>query len=162
MTSRRAYAGTRQSAPNGAKKKAGHMAEGNGDEAALGDRRRGRPTMTDVARIAGVSQSSVSLVLNEMTGVAHLGRDAEPRHRCGAADRLRAAGDPPRGAAAPPSAIPSPIWSTRSRPARIRWSISTARATSPSSRIFWSRPMSRGRTRNWRRRRSPRSSATSR
>ncbi len=27
-----------------------------------------RPTMTDVARIAGVSQSSVSLVLNEMTG----------------------------------------------------------------------------------------------
>ena len=28
----------------------------------------GRPTMTDVARIAGVSQSSVSLVLNEMSG----------------------------------------------------------------------------------------------
>jgi LacI family transcriptional regulator len=27
-----------------------------------------RPTMTDVARVAGVSQSSVSLVLNEMTG----------------------------------------------------------------------------------------------
>src|SRR5712672_1614264 len=27
-----------------------------------------RPTMTDVARIAGVSQSSVSLVLNQMTG----------------------------------------------------------------------------------------------
>ncbi len=27
-----------------------------------------RPTMTDVARLAGVSQSSVSLVLNEMTG----------------------------------------------------------------------------------------------
>lgn len=32
------------------------------------DGRRGRPTMTDVARIAGVSQSSVSLVLNGMTG----------------------------------------------------------------------------------------------
>lgn len=30
--------------------------------------KRGRPTMTDVARIAGVSQSSVSLVLNGMTG----------------------------------------------------------------------------------------------
>jgi len=29
---------------------------------------RSRPTMTDVARIAGVSQSSVSLVLNEMSG----------------------------------------------------------------------------------------------
>ena len=29
---------------------------------------RGAPTMTDVARIAGVSQSSVSLVLNQMTG----------------------------------------------------------------------------------------------
>jgi LacI family transcriptional regulator len=28
----------------------------------------GRPTMTDIARIAGVSQSSVSLVLNDMTG----------------------------------------------------------------------------------------------
>lgn len=33
-----------------------------------GERRRGRPTMTDVARLAGVSQSSVSMVLNEMTG----------------------------------------------------------------------------------------------
>lgn len=31
-------------------------------------RKRTRPTMTDVARIAGVSQSSVSLVLNDMTG----------------------------------------------------------------------------------------------
>ena len=30
-----------------------------------GDR---RPTMTDIARLAGVSQSSVSLVLNEMSG----------------------------------------------------------------------------------------------
>jgi LacI family transcriptional regulator len=29
---------------------------------------RGRPTMTDVARIAGVSQTSVSLVLNRMSG----------------------------------------------------------------------------------------------
>eukprot|EP01037_Dinobryon_pediforme_P015172 gene15172-15314_t len=29
---------------------------------------RGRPTMTDIARIAGVSQSSVSLVLNQMIG----------------------------------------------------------------------------------------------
>ena len=44
------------------------MADGNGAEAAGRERRRGRPTMTDVARIAGVSQSSVSLVLNEMTG----------------------------------------------------------------------------------------------
>ena len=42
------------------------MAEGNGVPRA--DRRRDRPTMTDVARIAGVSQSSVSLVLNNMTG----------------------------------------------------------------------------------------------
>lgn len=32
------------------------------------EKRRGRPTMTDVARIAGVSQSSVSLVLNQMSG----------------------------------------------------------------------------------------------
>jgi len=38
---------------------------GNGGRAEKG---RGRPTMTDVARIAGVSQSSVSLVLNQMTG----------------------------------------------------------------------------------------------
>ena len=30
-----------------------------------GDR---RPTMTDIARLAGVSQSSVSLVLNQMSG----------------------------------------------------------------------------------------------
>ncbi len=44
------------------------MADGNGAEATGRERRRGRPTMTDVARIAGVSQSSVSLVLNEMTG----------------------------------------------------------------------------------------------
>ena len=29
---------------------------------------RSRPTMTDVARTAGVSQSSVSLVLNQMMG----------------------------------------------------------------------------------------------
>lgn len=32
------------------------------------EKKRGRPTMTDVARVAGVSQSSVSLVLNQMTG----------------------------------------------------------------------------------------------
>ena len=32
------------------------------------DRRRDRPTMTDVAQSAGVSQSSVSLVLNDMSG----------------------------------------------------------------------------------------------
>lgn len=43
------------------------MSEGNGREGRL-EGKRGRPTMTDVARIAGVSQSSVSLVLNEMTG----------------------------------------------------------------------------------------------
>ncbi|HEV7309247.1 LacI family DNA-binding transcriptional regulator [Ensifer sp.] len=42
------------------------MAKGNGINP---DKRgEGRPTMTDVARIAGVSQSSVSLVLNEMSG----------------------------------------------------------------------------------------------
>jgi AraC-like DNA-binding protein len=44
---------------------------GKNDKA--GGERRGRqagrrPTMTDVARLAGVSQSSVSLVLNNMTG----------------------------------------------------------------------------------------------
>ncbi len=33
-----------------------------------GQAQRRRPTMTDVARLAGVSQSSVSLVLNDMTG----------------------------------------------------------------------------------------------
>ena len=38
----------------------------NGDKAD-GDTAR-RPTMMDVARAAGVSQSSVSLVLNDMTG----------------------------------------------------------------------------------------------
>jgi LacI family transcriptional regulator len=43
------------------------MAEGKGVVARAG-RKRSRPTMTDVARIAGVSQSSVSLVLNDMTG----------------------------------------------------------------------------------------------
>jgi len=45
------------------------MSEGTGP----GRDRRGRPgkrrpTMTDVARLAGVSQSSVSLVLNNMSG----------------------------------------------------------------------------------------------
>jgi LacI family transcriptional regulator len=43
------------------------MAEGNGG-GARSEKRHGRPTMTDVARVAGVSQSSVSLVLNNMTG----------------------------------------------------------------------------------------------
>ncbi|MBW0367790.1 LacI family DNA-binding transcriptional regulator [Ensifer adhaerens] len=42
------------------------MAKGNGRN--LEKKGEGRPTMTDVARIAGVSQSSVSLVLNEMSG----------------------------------------------------------------------------------------------
>ena len=50
------------------KGEAAKMADGNGSETARADKKRGRPTMTDVARIAGVSQSSVSLVLNEMTG----------------------------------------------------------------------------------------------
>lgn len=44
------------------------MSEDDGSGAGRREKRRGRPTMTDVARIAGVSQSSVSLVLNEMTG----------------------------------------------------------------------------------------------
>jgi LacI family transcriptional regulator len=42
------------------------------------ERRRGRPTMTDVARIAGVSQSSVSLVLNQMSG-ARISPDTQQR-----------------------------------------------------------------------------------
>lgn len=41
---------------------------GHNSEAAAKATSGGRPTMTDVARIAGVSQSSVSLVLNEMSG----------------------------------------------------------------------------------------------
>jgi LacI family transcriptional regulator len=44
------------------------MPEADGRASAQPERRKRRPTMTDVARIAGVSQSSVSLVLNEMTG----------------------------------------------------------------------------------------------
>ena len=32
------------------------------------EKRRNRPTMTDIARLAGVSQSSVSLILNQMSG----------------------------------------------------------------------------------------------
>ncbi|HEV7254014.1 MAG TPA: LacI family DNA-binding transcriptional regulator [Mesorhizobium sp.] len=42
--------------------------EGRQESANPVEGRRGRPTMTDVARMAGVSQSSVSLVLNDMTG----------------------------------------------------------------------------------------------
>ena len=63
-------AGTSEGPRSGAENEKGweQMAEGNGGDAAQGQKRRGRPTMTDVARIAGVSQSSVSLVLNEMTG----------------------------------------------------------------------------------------------
>jgi len=56
-----------------------HAADGDGmgSDQAITDRQerqpdeilsKRRPTMTDVARIAGVSQSSVSLVLNQMTG----------------------------------------------------------------------------------------------
>jgi LacI family transcriptional regulator len=52
------------------------MAEGNGRGRLEG--KRGRPTMTDVARIAGVSQSSVSLVLNQMTG-ARISTDTQQR-----------------------------------------------------------------------------------
>ncbi len=52
------------------------MAEGDGTDRS--DRKRGRPTMTDVARIAGVSQSSVSLVLNQMTG-ARISTDTQAR-----------------------------------------------------------------------------------
>lgn len=44
------------------------MAEEKGAGGTRAERKRTRPTMTDIARIAGVSQSSVSLVLNEMTG----------------------------------------------------------------------------------------------
>lgn len=53
------------------------MAEGN-DNGARAERKRTRPTMTDVARIAGVSQSSVSLVLNDMTG-ARISPDTRQR-----------------------------------------------------------------------------------
>lgn len=54
------------------------MAEGRTASDARAERRRTRPTMTDVARIAGVSQSSVSLVLNDMTGARI---SPETRHR---------------------------------------------------------------------------------
>ncbi len=57
------------------------MARGNGRNSASekqGD--AGRPTMTDVARIAGVSQSSVSLVLNEMSG-ARISAETQMRVR---------------------------------------------------------------------------------
>ncbi len=52
--------------------------DGNGADGTRSDRRHGRPTMTDVARIAGVSQSSVSLVLNEMTG-SRISADTQSR-----------------------------------------------------------------------------------
>ena len=42
------------------------------------ERRRDRPTMTDVAKLAGVSQSSVSLVLNQMTG-SRISSDTQQR-----------------------------------------------------------------------------------
>ncbi len=75
--------------------------------------------MTDVARIAGVSQSSVSLVLNAMTGARI---SAETQGRVFDAARqigyeLPATRREP--AARRRSGTPSPIWSTRSRPARI-------------------------------------------
>jgi LacI family transcriptional regulator len=44
------------------------MAKGDDSNDSNAGWRHGKPTMTDVARLAGVSQSSVSLVLNEMTG----------------------------------------------------------------------------------------------
>ncbi|MDB5522987.1 MAG: bacterial regulatory s, lacI family protein [Rhizobium sp.] len=45
------------------------MGRGNGRGGSSGSKdESGRPTMTDIARIAGVSQSSVSLVLNQMSG----------------------------------------------------------------------------------------------
>ena len=59
------------------------MAEDNGS-GLRAERKRTRPTMTDVARIAGVSQSSVSLVLNEMTGARI---SAETRQRVAEAAR---------------------------------------------------------------------------
>ncbi|MDO9418437.1 LacI family DNA-binding transcriptional regulator [Pararhizobium sp.] len=57
------------------------MAKGNG-RSTENDRQTdsGRPTMTDVARIAGVSQSSVSLVLNEMSG-ARISAETQMRVR---------------------------------------------------------------------------------
>jgi LacI family transcriptional regulator len=54
------------------------MADGDSGDPAPRDKGRGRPTMTDVARIAGVSQSSVSLVLNEMTG-SRISSDTQSR-----------------------------------------------------------------------------------
>ncbi len=57
------------------------MARGNGKGADTGeDAGSGRPTMTDVARVAGVSQSSVSLVLNEMSG-ARISAETQSRVR---------------------------------------------------------------------------------
>jgi LacI family transcriptional regulator len=61
---------------------------------------RNRPTMTDVARIAGVSQSSVSLVLNEMGGARI---SADTRDRVLEAARRIGYNLPARRRASPPS-----------------------------------------------------------
>jgi LacI family transcriptional regulator len=44
------------------------MSDDGDNEFQRTERRRNRPTMTDIARLAGVSQSSVSLILNQMSG----------------------------------------------------------------------------------------------
>lgn len=54
------------------------MVQGKVRSSDQAERKRSRPTMTDVARIAGVSQSSVSLVLNKMTG-ARISQDTRQR-----------------------------------------------------------------------------------
>src|SRR5438132_2950976 len=55
--------------------------------------RRPRPRQADVARLAGVSQTTVSLVLNDSASVGQI--PAETRQRVlDAADRLRYAADP--------------------------------------------------------------------
>lgn len=57
------------------------MATGRGNGRSSGrTSESGRPTMTDIARIAGVSQSSVSLVLNEMSG-ARISPETQTRVR---------------------------------------------------------------------------------
>lgn len=54
------------------------MTEDNSDDLQKTEKRRDRPTMTDVAQHAGVSQSSVSLVLNQMTG-SRISSDTQQR-----------------------------------------------------------------------------------